>query len=129
MDYNRYQWPDKTILIADDDVLSRKYFAKVLEPTSAQLDFVKNGREAVKYCHQNPGIDLILMDIKMPLKDGLTATRELKKTFPDIPVIVETAYAFDYDKANARDSGANEFITKPILREKLFGMLEKYLSR
>ncbi len=129
MDYTRYQWPDKKILIADDDILSRKYFAKVLEPTRALLNFVKNGNEAVKYCTQNPDTDLILMDIKMPLKDGLTATRELKKIFPEIPVIVETAYAFDYDKANAKDSGADEFITKPILREQLFKLLEKHLER
>ena len=129
MDYTRYQWPDKKILIADDDILSRKYFAKVLEPTRALLNFVKNGNEAVKYCTQNPDTDIILMDIKMPLKDGLTATRELKKIFPEIPVIVETAYAFDYDKANAKDSGADEFITKPILREQLFKLLEKHLER
>ncbi len=128
MDYNRYQWPDKTILIADDDLLSRKYFAKVLEPTRANLEFVKNGNEAVRYCSENPMVDLVLMDIKMPLKDGLTATKELKNNFPSIPVIVETAYAFDYDKANARDSGANEFITKPILRERLFDMMGKYLN-
>ncbi len=129
MDYTRYQWSDKKILIADDDILSRKYFAKVLEPTQAVLNFVKNGNEAVKYCTQNPDIDLVLMDIKMPLKDGLTATRELKKIFPKIPVIVETAYAFDYDKANAKNSGADEFITKPILREQLFELLEKHLER
>ncbi len=129
MDYSRYQWPDKTILIADDDQLSRKYFAKVLEPTRAKLEFVKNGTEAVKFCANNPAVDLVLMDIKMPLKDGLTATKELKTNFPSLPVIVETAYAFDYDKANAKASGANEFITKPILREHLFGMMEKYLNR
>ena len=128
MDYNRYQWPDKTILIADDDLLSRKYFAKVLEPTRANLEFVKNGNEAVRYCSENPMVDLVLMDIKMPLKDGLTATKELKNNFPSIPVIVETAYAFDYDKANARASGADEFITKPIHREHLFELMGKYLK-
>jgi len=129
MDYSRYNWPDKTILVADDDVLSRKYFAKVLEPTRATLKFVKNGNEAVLYCSKNPKVDLALMDIKMPLKDGLTATKELKKICPELPVIVQTAYAFDYDKANARTSGANEFITKPILRDQLFELLDKYLNQ
>ncbi|UBM61121.1 response regulator [Candidatus Sulfidibacterium hydrothermale] len=128
MDYSRYQWPDKKILIADDDSLSRRYFAKVLEPTKATLSFVRNGKEAVAYCNDHPRIDLVLMDIKMPIKDGLTATRELKKNFPQIPVIVETAYAFDYDKINSLKSGADEYITKPILREKLFDMMEKYLN-
>lgn len=129
MNYSQYQWHDKKILIADDDSLSRKYFAKVLEPTKADLLFVKNGKEAVNYCSKNPRIDLVLMDIKMPIKDGLTATQELKKNFPRIPIIVETAYAFDYDKINALKSGADGYITKPIPREKLFDMMEKYLSR
>jgi two-component system cell cycle response regulator DivK len=128
MDYSPYQWPDKIILIADDDLLSRKYFAKVLEPTHARLEFVKNGNEAVKRCFEKNNVDLVLMDIKMPLKDGLTATKELKKKCPTLPIIVETAYAFDYDKANAKASGADEFITKPILREQLFALLQKYLS-
>lgn len=129
MDYNRYRWPNKTILIADDDVLSKRYFAKVLEPTKAKLIFVKNGKEALTYCMEKPTVDLVLMDIKMPLKDGLSATKEMKKICPEIPVIVETAYAFDYDKANALASGSDEFITKPIHREHLFELLEKYLGR
>ncbi len=129
MDYSRFQWPYKNILIADDDMLSRRYFSKVLEPTGANLNFVKNGKEAVDYCYRNPNVDLVLMDIKMPLKDGLTATRELKAKYPHLPVIVETAYAFDYDKKNTLLSGADEFITKPIKREKLFDMMEKYLDR
>ncbi len=128
MDYSRFQWPYKTILIADDDMLSRRYFSKVLEPTKAKLDFVKNGKEAVDYCFRNPEVDLVLMDIKMPLKDGLTATRELKAKYPRLPVIVETAYAFDYDKKNTLLSGADEFITKPIKREQLFDMMGKYLG-
>ncbi len=128
MDYNLYNWANKTILITDDDALSIKYFSKVLEPTNANLEFVSNGTEAVSYCMDNKNIDLVLMDIKMPLKDGLTATKEIKKIHPGLPVIVETAYAFDYDKANARASGADEFITKPIHREHLFELMEKYLK-
>lgn len=129
VDYGRYNWPDKTILIADDDILSRKYFAKVLELTKAKLIFVKNGDEALAYCVEKPTVDLVLMDIKMPLKDGLTATKEIKENYPEIPVIVETAYAFDCDQVNALASGADEFITKPIRREHLFDLLEKYLGK
>jgi len=128
MDYKQYNWANKTILITDDDLLSVKYFSKVLEQTNAKLEFVSNGHEAVSYCSDNKDVDLVLMDIKMPLKDGLTATKEIKKINPDLPVIVETAYAFDYDKANARTSGADEFITKPIHREHLFELMEKYLK-
>ncbi|GMT44876.1 MAG: hypothetical protein IEMM0006_0708 [bacterium] len=129
MDYNQYKWPNKAILIADDDLLSRKYFAKVLEFTKAKLIFVKNGKEAIDYCCDHPSVDLVLMDIKMPLKDGLTATKEIKKNRPEIPVLIQTAYAFDYDKANAMASGSDEFISKPIHREHLFELLEKYLNR
>ncbi len=129
MDYNQYSWPNKTILIADDDLLSRKYFAKVLASTKVSLVFVKNGKEAIDYCCDHPLVDLVLMDIKMPLKDGITATKEIKKNCPEIPIIIQTAYAFDYDKANAMASGSDEFITKPIHRETLFLLLEKYLDR
>jgi len=122
-------WTNKTILIADDDVLSRKYFAKILEFTKAKLIFVKDGKEAIDYCCDHPSVDLVLMDIKMPLKDGLTATKEIKKTHPEIPVLIQTAYAFDYDKANAMAAGSDEFISKPIHREHLFELLEKYLNR
>lgn len=129
MDYNQHNWQHKTILIADDDLLSRKYFAKVLAASKVNLVFVKNGKEAVDYCCDHPSVNLVLMDIKMPLKDGLTATKEIKKNCPDIPIIIQTAYAFDYDKANAMASGSDEFITKPIHREELFLLLEKYLDR
>ncbi len=129
MDYNLYNWPEKTILIADDDLLSRKYFSKVLEITKAKLVFVKNGKEAIDYCCDNPSVDLVLMDIKMPLKDGITATTEIKKSCPDIPVIIQTAYAFDYDKANALASGADGFITKPIHRDQLFQLIEQFLNK
>ena len=64
MDYNQYSWPDKTILIADDDILSRKYFAKILELTKAKLIFVKNGNEALAYCTKEPAVDLVLIDRK-----------------------------------------------------------------
>ncbi len=129
MDYNQYNWQHKTILIADDDLLSRKYFAKVLASTKVGLIFVKNGKEAIDYCCDHPTVDLVLMDIKMPIKDGITATKEIKKNCPEIPIIIQTAYAFDYDKANAMASGSDEFITKPIHRELLFELLEKYLGR
>lgn len=127
MDLYQYKWPDKIILIADDDLLSRKYFAKVLQSSEAQLIFVKNGKEAIAYCCNNPAIDLVLMDIKMPLIDGITATREIKKKCPEIPITIQTAYAFDYDKANALASGADGFITKPIHRKELFQLLENFL--
>jgi CheY-like chemotaxis protein len=129
MNYNQYNWSGKTILIADDDLLARKYFAKVLETTKATLVFVKNGKEAIDYCCDHLPIDLVLMDIKMPLKDGITATKEIKENCPDIPVIIQTAYAFDYDKANAIASGSDGFITKPIHREELFQLLENILGK
>ena len=128
MDFNQYSWPGKTILIADDDKLSRKYFSKVLESTKAKLVFVKNGAEAIEYCCNHSNIDLVLMDIKMPIKDGITATKEIKKECPNISVVIQTAYAFDYDKVNAMASGADAFITKPIHREELFQLLNQLLN-
>ncbi len=128
MDFNQYNWQDKIILIADDDLLSRKYFAKALQSTEVKLAFVKNGKEAFDYCCDHPHLDLVLMDIKMPVKDGIITTLAIKKKCPEIPIIIQTAYAFDYDKANAMASGADGFITKPIHREELFQLLDTFLS-
>jgi two-component system cell cycle response regulator DivK len=127
MDYDTFQWPDKCILIAEDDFLSQKYFSRALAPTRAKLLFVENGKEALEACSKNK-VDLALMDIKMPLKNGLTTTKELKEKLPELPVIVQTAYAYDYDRINAMDAGADEYITKPILREKMFALMKKYLG-
>jgi hypothetical protein len=85
-----------------------------------------NGIEAVELCQKHPEINLVLMDIKMPFMDGYDATKKIKKYFPDLPVIAQTAYAMNEDKVKAAEAGCDDYITKPIKRGELLAMMEKY---
>lgn len=86
----------------------------------------KNGNEAVELTPiEKP--DLILMDIKMPIKDGLQATREIKATMPDLPIIALTANAFDSDRQAALEAGCTDFLSKPINAAHCLETIQKYI--
>ena len=85
-----------------------------------------NGSEAVNlFIEHKP--DLILMDIKMPIMNGLDATREIRKISNDVVIIAQTANAFESDVELAKDAGCNDFITKPIRHKDLLAIIEKHL--
>lgn len=86
-----------------------------------------NGQQAVDFC-SNQHVDLVLMDIKMPVMDGYEATRLIKAKFPDLPIVVQTAYATENDRKKAFDNGCDEFLTKPIQKEQLSEVLQQFLS-
>jgi len=124
MDYN---FSGKTILIVEDEYVSRYYFGKALKKTNANIFFANDGIEAVEIMGKSPGIDLILMDIRLPRMDGIEATSKIKGLFPKIPVIVQTAYAMQSIQDEAIKSGCDEFITKPVRISILLSILQKYL--
>lgn len=115
-----------TILIAEDTdsnfdllnaILGRKY----------RLVRAKDGMEAVTmYDEVNP--DLILMDIKMPNLDGLEATRIIRQLSAEVPIIAQSAYAYEHDRNAAEEAGCNDFISKPIAQEKLKEKIKKWLK-
>ena len=119
-------WSDKTILIVEDDPISRIYFERTLRGIT-KLVFVKNGYDAVETVKNDPSVDLILMDLKMPVKTGFEATEEIKSIRPGLPVIAQTALAFLSDKKKAKQAGCDDFIPKPIDIEVLMEKLMKYL--
>ena len=88
---------------------------------------VKNGKEAVEAMNEQR-VNLILMDIKMPKMNGIEALKEIRKRYPQVPVIMQTAYAFDADREEAKKAGCNGFITKPILPEYFLTEIKKYFS-
>jgi CheY-like chemotaxis protein len=77
----------------------------------------------------NNSIELILMDIKMPIMNGFEATKEIRKTNKSIPIIAQTAYAMEGDKQKALDIGCNDYIAKPIVETLLAEIMKKYLKR
>ena len=124
MDYN---WDGKTLLVAEDENYNFRFIEVLLKQTKVKILRATNGQEAIDQFVSNP-IDLILMDIKMPIKDGLEATREIKQLNSDIPIIAQTAYAMQNDENICFAAGCNDYISKPIIQEKLMVMINKYLS-
>jgi PAS domain S-box-containing protein len=119
-----------TVLIAEDEEVNYLYLETLLSNQFTgkyNLIHAINGKEAVEICARNNKIDLVLMDIKMPVMNGYEAAEIINSQFPDLPIIVQTAYSKDSDKEFALQHGCADFISKPINKEKLLAMLNKYL--
>ena len=114
------------ILIVEDDEPSYLYLESILKQIPVTVLRVENGRKAVNLCGSGAQVSLILMDLKMPVMDGLDATRKIKTINPGLPIIVITAYAFSGDEKIAVDAGCDEYLTKPVKKELLFKKLEAY---
>lgn len=123
-----YEWPNKVILVVDDEEVNAMFLDAVFHGTSAQMIFAKNGQEAIDLCKSINKIDLILMDLKMPVLNGLKATQEIRKFNPKIPIIAQTALASEEDRLNCKIAGCNEAITKPIEVAELLELVNKYIS-
>ncbi len=114
------------ILIVEDDEPSYLYLTSLLLRLPCSLVRAVNGQEAVSLCRGSDDISIVLMDLKMPVMDGLDATRNIKAVREDLPVIVITAYAFSGDEKVAMEAGCDEYLTKPVKKEFLYRTLAKY---
>jgi PAS domain S-box-containing protein len=121
-------WSDKTFLIAEDSILNYTYLEALFQKTKVKILWAKDGQEAVDLCRENLEIDLVLMDIKMPVMDGLEAISEIKKFRKELPIIVQTAYAMPEDRERSLAAGGDEHLTKPINAEELFTTITKFLN-
>ncbi len=119
-------WADKKFLVVEDEEANYLYLHRLLEKTRAAITWAENGMEAVRYVESGHHFDLILMDIKMPVMDGIEALKLLKKKDPGLLIIAQTAYARTEDEISFRQQGFDDYISKPIGRKDLIGMLEKY---
>ena len=117
-----------TILIAEDDYTSYLFIEELLEDKAYNLLHARNGEEVVDMVKTTEDIDLVLMDIKMPRKDGFQATREIKKVKPGIQVIAQTAFASEEDKQKAFNAGCDDYISKPIDESKFIETINRLLS-
>ncbi len=119
----------KTILVAEDEDSNYMLLEIFLKDLKLKLIRARDGVEAVELCKLVPVIDLVLMDIKMPVMNGYEATKEIKKLFPALPVIAQTAYSNDEDRKNALACGCIDYISKPIEQQSLLFILSKHLDR
>jgi len=117
------------VLIVDDDPRSMKLTYDLLNVFGYQTLAATNGSQAVAMA-KNYKPDLILMDIQMPVMDGLSAARLIKAdiTTGDIPIVATTAYAMKDDEEKVMEAGCNGYITKPIDIQVLLRTVEKFLS-
>jgi PAS domain S-box-containing protein len=115
-----------SLMIVEDDETSLKFLNKTMEKLCDKIYIAKNGAEAIETIKNHPEIDLILMDLKMPLIDGYEATQRIREFNNDVIIIAQTAYAMDNDKEKSIQSGCNDYIAKPIKMKELVKIMKKY---
>lgn len=121
-------WHDKRILIAEDTEINFMLIVEALKPTKATIFRVANGRDAVEYCRNND-LDLVLMDIFMPVMDGIEATRQIKLFKPDLPIIAQTAIGTQEDIDKIMLAGCDAYIQKPIDLKVFISTIRKILMK
>jgi len=118
----------RKILIAEDDSANYLFLESFLKQTNADILWARDGKEVLDIFKADSSLDMILMDLKMPDINGIDATRTIRKTNQQIPVIALTAYAFADDKENSIKAGCNAYLTKPVKIEQLSKILSSYLK-
>lgn len=120
---------DMKILIVEDDVTSEAMLEIMVEDYCKAPLVAINGLEAVKLCKDNPDIDFVLMDIKMPKLNGYEATKLIRQFNKDIVIFAQTAFALPGDREKAIEAGCNDYISKPYSQAELTGLIEKYFKK
>lgn len=126
---NSRSWNDKTVLIVEDLPHNYELLANILIPTGIAISWAKNGLEAIDYISDpsNPA-DLVLMDINLPIINGYIAIRRIKEMRPKLPVITQTAYAFEGEQEKSYQAGTDEYILKPIRKDILLAKMAKFIG-
>ena len=117
------------ILIVEDDETSDLLLSTMLTKINREILQAKNGLEAIELCRNNPDLDLILMDIKMPVMDGYEATQQIRKFNKDVIIIAQTAFGLSSDREKAIESGCNDYISKPINKTELLALIQKHFKK
>ena len=122
-----FNWEGKVILIVEDDYPSYMFLHTIITYARGNTVHIQNGIDAIEYCKEN-NIDLILMDIQLPGISGFEATSEIKKFKPALPIVAQTAFALKGERERSLDAGCDDYITKPIDKNNLVLLIDKYLN-
>ena len=125
----RYEWEDLVFLIAEDIEMNYLFLAEALKKTRVQVLWAVNGQQAVDICNSGNKIDVLITDIQMPVKDGFTATREIRQLFPRLPIIAYTAYSYEGVREKMLLAGAQECLIKPFDHRMMLSAIRKYLFK
>jgi signal transduction histidine kinase/CheY-like chemotaxis protein len=115
-----------TILVAEDDEINYLYIKEIFRESGAGLIRAVNGKEAVEICLNNNNIDIVLIDIKMPVMNGYEAIKRIREFRPNLPIIAQTAFALSNEMLKAFNAGSNDYISKPYKKAELLAMVSKY---
>jgi|GEM_PF-1866277 len=120
--------PQPVVLIAEDDINNRLYLENLLQKKNFGILMACNGLEAVQLCKEHAEISMVFMDVKMPILDGLSATRLIRETRPVLPIIAVTAYGMTGDERMAREAGCSDYLTKPFIESELLETIGRALE-
>lgn len=123
-----YDFKERTILVAEDIDFSFLYLEAVLRRTGVKILWAQNGREAIEHVKTNHSIDLILMDMHMPVMNGYEASEIISKLEPGIPIIAQTAFVLPEDTKKCFAAGCSGYLSKPIRKEQLLNTLSEYFD-
>jgi len=119
---------NQTILVAEDNDFNFLLLEKVLKLKDYKVIRAVNGKEAVDICAGNNNIDLVFMDLKMPVMDGFEALRKIKIFNPHLPIVANTAYSSAEDKDKIRSAGFNGYVSKPVNKNDLYDLIDLILN-
>ena len=125
---DKNQSNQRKILIAEDDEITEKLIVIQIKKYAKEVLIARNGTDAVRICRNNPDIDLILMDIKMPELNGYEATKQIRLFNENVIICAQTAYALSGDREKAMRAGCNDYLTKPFSNRSFTGLLEKHFK-
>lgn len=115
--------PVAHVLVVEDDELIRAIFVDIIKSKGYSVLEASNGQEALKILSTRP-INIIVTDMKMPVMDGMQLLRQVKKSYPDVPLIVITGFDSEYREQDAMAAGADAYITKPFKVEDVASSLQ-----
>jgi len=125
----KYDFSRVIVLVAEDEPNNFFFLKELLNETGVKIIHAENGARAVELFGLNPNIKLILMDIKMPVLNGIDATKMIRTIDSKIPIIALTAYAMAGDKENCLAAGCSSYLSKPIIKDDLLSTIALYLNK
>ena len=117
------------ILVAEDDPSNYEYIENLLKKTKAKIHHASDGKEVLEILKTNPEIKLILMDIKMPVMDGIEALHEIRRMNIQIPVIAQTAYALADEVMRLKNEGFDDYLAKPIIAGSFYKLIKQFVDQ
>ena len=125
---SKYNWDNKSILIADDDFLNFELLKLILRNTNVKIEHFTDGQAVVDHVDKDKTCDLIIMDIQMPILDGIEATIKIRELGVTTPIVALTALNTISEKSKYEKYGFNEIVEKPVRKVMFLKMIERYLN-